>query len=221
MYNFVGDIMNNYKEKITRNHNMILELRKEVEKLNDKNTAIKEYNINYNNTDLKKIIDEQNEYIDYLNSLIDMLYQSKINEHKKKIDDIIASGNINKDFYQLYNMGRFFYNNKYYPINNIYIKIYRSKDNINTVYQLLSTKKVEFSIFSNDNFNVNNYKYIKPIKFKDSSIFKKIYKDKRICRTFDIDINVEEKYKIFLEYLKNFDEKEYDFIKELSGEYYE
>lgn len=210
---------NNYNEQIIKNKNVILQLEDEIRKTYSGEINNKNYGIDYGNTDLENIIDEQRKYIDYLNSLTDMIYQSKDNEYKEKIEKIIESGNINVEFYRLYNMGRFIYNNKYYPINKIYIKVY--KNSIDNIYELISTEEKEFSILSKSNIDISEYKYIRLFKFKESSIFKNIYKDKRICNIFDININSEDSLKIFLEYLNNFDEKQYNFIKELSGEKYE
>ena len=46
-------------------------------------------------------------------------------------------------------------------------------------------------------------------------MFKELYTNKDLCNILDININTKEKEELLIDYLKKFDEKEYDFFKEL------
>ena len=204
----------NYNEQIKKNYDTIIELEKQIRNLYAQKIDNSQFIIDYNSNQ-QDILKKQNNYISYLNTLIDILYQNKINEKEEEINNIISGGKINKSFYQLYNMGRFFYNNQYYPLNSIYIKVLINQNNSDTVFQLISTEDDNFSFLSKEDVNISQYNFTNFFRFKDSSIFKNIYNDERICTDFDININSYDNLKILIEYLKAFDQKEYNFIEEL------
>ena len=206
---------NEYIEQIKNNKNKIIELENTMKKMNGDIPDKSDYDINYDDLDQMNIIEEQIKYIGHLYELIDIQYQSLKIANKKKREEAFSRINVNRDFKRLYSLGRFYYNDRYYPINSVYIKVYKNSDNTDCVYQLLSTVKDGFSIYSNNNVDISTYNYTQLFKFRDCSVFKELYTNKDLCNILDININTKEKEKLLIDYLKKFDEKEYDFFKEL------
>ena len=206
---------------ILNNKEQIIELENDIKKITNLEYNFKNSKVDYSIESKEKIIEDQNNYICYLYSVLDGLYNGKKRERKLKIDEIVKSGKINEKFYRLYNMGRFIYNNKYYPINNMYIKVFKDNSNDYFVYQLLSIKEKDFMLLTDNMVDINNLEYISFYKFRDSSIFKLIYTNDNLCQNFDININTDEKLNLFLKYLKDFNQEGYDFFSELQGDKYE